>query len=120
MDNIEGFVWEKIEKMLKQNLDSFRKIGKHVWPFITDSEQSEKLPKLTADLYKKETESFEKKIAKLHREKAASPEIARTLKAEIDQLQKTNSFYKALSFHLALEFRKSRMIEEFTAKRADS
>ena len=120
MDNIEGFAWGKIEKMLEQNMDSLKKIGGCAWPFITDSEQSEKLVKLTSDLYKKETEAFREKIAKLHRKRAESPEIAKTLKAEIDQLQKASSFYKALSFHLALEFRKSQMIEEFASRRAAS
>jgi hypothetical protein len=119
MDDINDFVLEKVKKMLEEDVNCIKKTGNTFWPLtFGDPEHFGLLIKMAADLYGKEYENFKRKCSDLSRRRATNSEIAKAMKFEIDQLQKTSAFYKALASYLALQFKKSQMIDRFAEKKS--
>lgn len=119
MDDINDFVLKKVKKMIEEDANCIGKTGNSFWPLnFSDPEHFVPLNKMATNLYGKEFENFKENCSNLSRKRATSLEIAKTLKFEIDQLQKTSAFYKALAAYLALQFKKSQIIERFAEKKS--
>ena len=120
MDDINDFVLEKVKKMLEEDVNCIKKTGNSFWPLtFSDPEHFDLLNKMAADLYAKEFGNFKEKCSNLSRKRATNREIAKALKFEIDQLQKTSAFYRSLAAYLALQFKKSQMLERFAEKKRE-